>query len=91
MYFCKSETIFILVLRNLVKLYAFVHSMLSARLGPVSIKIWVNSLPMSSLLVYVLLFCLKHVGNCVLNLCLDIVSLIAFHVFDALREPVYSR
>ena len=40
---------------------------------------------MSILLVYVLLFCLKHVGNCLLNICLDIISLIAFHVFAALN------
>ena len=37
------------------------------------------------LLIYVLLFCLKYVGNCVLNLCPDIISLIAFHVFAALN------
>ena len=52
---------------------------------PVSIKIGLHSLAMSILLVYVLLFCLKHVANCVLNLCLDIILLIAPHVFAALN------
>ena len=32
-----------------------------------------------------LIILFKHVGNCVLNLCLDIISLIAFHVFAALN------
>ena len=73
-------------LRNLVNFLAFVHGMLSAKSGPVSVKkIWLHSLAMSILLVYVLLFCLKHVGNRVLNLCLDIISLIAFRVFAALN------
>ena len=85
MYLCKSETILFLFLINLVKLFVIVHGMLSARLGPVSVKIWLYSLPMSTLSVHVLLFYLKHVGNCVLNLCLDIISSIAFHVFAALN------
>ena len=73
LYFCKSETISILVFEKFSKIFAFVHGMLSAVLGLVSVKIWLNSLAISSLLVYVLLFSLKHVGNCVLNLCLDII------------------
>ena len=39
-------------------------------------KIWLNSLAMSSLLVYVLLFCLRHAGNGVLIFCLGIILLI---------------
>ena len=35
--------------------------------------------------ICLLLFCLKHVGNCVLDLCLDIISLIAFRIFAALN------
>ena len=54
-------------------------------LGLVSVEMWLNSLATSRCLAYVLLFCLKHVGKCVLNLCLDVISLTAFQVFAALN------